>query len=95
MQLLLIFPLPLEESDLDLLISYVNQSLMIASCGTKELNGFSFGITAPKGLQPKVYESIMHLVPGQMGCCIHHKADLDCFVKVIHKTLRKDGLLMK
>ena len=48
----LIFPLPVEESDPDLLISYVHQSLMTASDCMKDLDGFSFGIKAPEGLQP-------------------------------------------
>ena len=39
-----IFPLSLEQSDHDLLMSYVNQSLITASDGMKELDGFSFGI---------------------------------------------------
>ena len=37
---LLIFPLPVEESD----ISYVKQSLMKASNHMKEMDGFSFGL---------------------------------------------------
>ena len=57
---LLISPLPLEESDHDSLISYVNYSLMKATYGMKELDGFSFGITATKGLQPKECDRLLH-----------------------------------
>ena len=46
----LIFPLPVEESDPDSLISYVNHPLMTVSDGVKELDGFSFGIKTPEGL---------------------------------------------
>ena len=76
---LLIFPLPLEESDHDLLISYVNQSLMKALNGLKEWDGFSFGINAPEGLQTKQFENVLHPIPGLIGCCILHEEDLDRF----------------
>ena len=59
----LIFPLPVEESDHDLLILYINQSLMTATYGMMELNGFSFGMKAPEGLQPKGFESVLNLIP--------------------------------
>ena len=64
---LLIFPLSVQDSDANLLISNVNQSLMKASDGMKELDGFSFGIKAPNGLQPKGFESILHPIVGFMG----------------------------
>ena len=51
LQPLLIFPLHLEENEPYLLISYVNQSLRTVSNSMKELDGFSFGIEAPEGLQ--------------------------------------------
>ena len=54
----LIFPIPIEESDPDSLISSVNQSSMTASVGMKDLDGFSFGIKASEELQPKDFESI-------------------------------------
>ena len=38
----LIFPLPVDKSDSDSLISYVNQSLMTSSDGTKEVEWISF-----------------------------------------------------
>ena len=44
----LFLPLSVEQSDPDLLISFVNQSLMTASDGVKDLDGFSFGIKAPE-----------------------------------------------
>ena len=47
---LFIFPLPVDKSDPDLLISYLNQSLMTASDGMKERDEFSFGIKAPEEL---------------------------------------------
>ena len=75
----LIFPLFWGESDHGLLISYVNQSLMTASDGMKELDGFSFGIKAPNGLQPKGFESILHPIVGFMGWCILHENNLDYF----------------
>ena len=53
LQPLLIFPLHLKKNEPDLLISYVNQSLRTALDGMMELDGFSFGIEAPEGLQPK------------------------------------------
>ena len=79
----LIFPLPVEESDPDSLISSVNQSLMTASAGTKELDGFSFGIKAPEDLQAKGFESIQNPVPAlmSMGCCMLDEKHLDCFVE--------------
>ena len=69
---MLIFPLPIEDRDPDLLISYVDQSWMRESDGMKELDGFSFGIKAPEELQPKKFESVLHPIPGLMGlgCCI-------------------------
>ena len=77
----LIFSLPVKESDSDLLISYVNQSLMIASNVINELDGFSFGINAPKGLQPKGCKSILLPISGLkgMGCCMFNEKDLVCF----------------
>ena len=76
---LLIIPLPVKESDHDLLISYVNQSLMKTSDDMKELDGFCFGIKAPEGLQPKRFEFVLHPIPGLMGCSILYHKDLDCF----------------
>ena len=61
---LLIFPLPLGENGHDSLILYVNQSSMRALDGMKELDGFSFGIKAPEGLQPKGFEIVLHPIPG-------------------------------
>ena len=75
----LMFPLDLEESDPDSLISYVNQLFMRASDGMKQLDGFSFGVKAPKGLQQKGFKSALHPILGLMGCFILHEADLDCF----------------
>ena len=75
----LIFPLPVEENDPDSLISYVNQSLITASDGMKELDGFSFGIKAPEGPQPKGFESILNPIPVLvgMGCCMLNEKDFD------------------
>ena len=79
----IIFPLSVEESDPDSLISYVNQPLMTASDGMKELDGFSFGIKAPEELQPKGFESICNPIPALMcmGCCILDEKHLDCFIE--------------
>ena len=79
----LIFSSPVEESDPDSLISNENQSLMTASDGMKELDGFSFGIKAPEELQPKGFESICNPIPALMcmGCCILDEKHLDCFVE--------------
>ena len=52
---------------------------MTALEGMKELDGFSFGIKAPDGLQLKGFESILHLIPGLMGCYLVIKKDLVCF----------------
>ena len=65
--------------DPNLLISYVNSSLMTASDNIKDMDGFNFGIKAPEGLQPKGFGSNLHLIPGLMGFCILHEAGLDCF----------------
>ena len=54
---------------------------MIASAVMKELEGFTFGIKAPEGLQPKGFKSILNPIPDLMGCSILHEADLDCFVE--------------
>ena len=83
LKFLLIFQLPVEESDTDSLTSYVHQSSMTASDGIKELDGFSFGIKAPEGLQPKGFENILHPIPELMGmgCCMLDEKHLDCFVK--------------
>ena len=77
----LIFPLPVEESDPDLLISYVQQLLMSASEGMKELDWFSFDAKAPKWLQPKGFESILNPIPELrwFGCHMFYEEDLDCF----------------
>ena len=75
---LFIFLLPLEGSDHVLLISYVNQSFMTSSDGMKGLDGLSFVIKAPEGLQPKRFESVLHLTPVLMGCCLLHEKDLNC-----------------
>ena len=75
----LIFSLPLKEYDPDLLILYVHQFLMKASDGMKELDGFSFDIKTPEGLQPKGFESVLNTIPGLMGCCILQQVDLDCY----------------
>ena len=62
----------MEESDCDLLTSYLNQSLMTASDGMN-------GIKAPEGLQPKGFESILHPFPRIRGCFILHEKDFVCF----------------
>ena len=85
----------MKESDPDSLISYVNQSLMTDTDGMKELDGFSFGLKAPEGLQPKGFESI----PFQyywvcVTACLMRNI-LIGLLKVIHQTLIKGGLLMK
>ena len=77
----LIFPMPLEESNPDLLILHVNQSMMTASDGMKELDGFNFSIKAPEELKLSGFESILHLIPVLTGCCILHEADLVFFDK--------------
>ena len=71
----LIFPTPVEASNLDSLISYVNQSLMTASDGMEELDGLSFGTKTPEALQPKGSESIWIPIPALMGmgCCMLHE----------------------
>ena len=75
----LIFSLYVDMSHYNLLISYVNQSLMIESDGIKELDGFSFSIKEHEGLQPKEFQSVLHPIPGLMHFCIHHDTDLDYF----------------
>ena len=67
-----IFLIPVEESNPDSFISYVNQSLMTALNGMKELNGSSFGTKTSEELQPKEIESILNPIPSlmDMGCCI-------------------------
>ena len=75
----------MEESNHDSFLSYVNQSLMIASYG-------SFGIKSPEGLQPKGIQSILHPVLELMGCCILHDNDLDFFVEGHPPNSLKDGL---
>ena len=54
-----------------------------ASDGMKELDGFSFGIKASEGLQPKGLESIQNPIPELMGmgCCILYEKHLDCYVE--------------
>ena len=96
-KLILIFPIPVEENDPDSLISYVNQSLMTATDGMKELDGFCFCIKVPEGLQPKGFESILNLIPGLMwlDCCMLSERDLDCFDEDHPQTLLNNGLLMK
>ena len=90
---LLTFSLTVEESDPDLLISYFNQSLMRASNGMKELDGFSFGVKPSEGLQPKGFESILHPMPWfKRNYCILHKADLDCFDEGHQQNSRKRWL---
>ena len=64
---LLVFPLPAEENNHYSLILYVNQSLMTASDGMRELDGFNFGIKAPFELQPKGFESIQNPIPALIG----------------------------
>ena len=49
----LICPLPLKESDPDLLISHVNQLLARASAGKKEWDGFTYGVNPTGGLHSK------------------------------------------
>ena len=61
------FPLPLNESYPDSLISYVNQSFIRASYGTKESDGFCLGMKAPEGMQSKGFESILHPILGLIG----------------------------
>ena len=75
----MIFIIPLEKSGPDLLISYVNQSFMRASDVMKELDGFNSEIKPTEGLHLKGFESVLHPIPGLIGCCIFHEADLDCF----------------
>ena len=69
----------LEGSDPNSLVLYVSHSLMRTSGGMKELDGYTFGVKAPEGLQPKGFESVLHTIPGLTGCCILYEADLDCF----------------
>ena len=66
--------------DPDWLISLVNQSLMTASDGVEEFDGFIFDMKALEGLQPKRFESILNAYPGLMwlGCCMLFEKDLDC-----------------
>ena len=66
----------MKESDPKLLILYVNQSLMTASYGMKELVRFIFGVKAPERLQLKRFESVLHPIPGLRGCCIFNRKDL-------------------
>ena len=40
---------------------------MTATDGMKELDGFSFGIEAPEGLQPKGFEIVWNPVQELMG----------------------------
>ena len=53
----------LKESDPDLLIPYLNQSLTRALDGMKELDGFTVGLKPTEGLQLKEFESVLHLIP--------------------------------
>ena len=77
----LIFPLPVKNINPDSLISCVNQSLMAASDGMKELDGSSFGTLTPEDLQPKKFESFWNPILALMGvgCCILDEKHLDCF----------------
>ena len=77
----LIFPFPVEESNPDLLISNENQSLITASDGMRDFDGFSFVIRAPEGLQPNGFESILNPIPELMwlGCCMLFEKDPDFF----------------
>ena len=77
----LLFQLPVKESDTDSLISYVNEALVTASDGMKELYGFSYGIKAPEGLQPNRFESVLNPLQGIMSmyCDILLEKDLVCF----------------
>ena len=92
----LIFPISVKESDLDSLISYVNQSMMTASDGMKELDGSSFGKKIPEELQPKGFESIQNPIPELMGIgqCMLDEKHLDCFNKGHLLNSCKDGLLI-
>ena len=77
----LIFPIPVEESGTDSLISYVNQSLMTASDGMKKLDVLSFGAKLPEELQPKEFENVRNPTPALMGVgyCMLDKKHLDFF----------------
>ena len=66
-KLSLIFPIPVKKSDPDALILYVNQLLMTASDGMKELDGSNFDTKAPEELQPKRFESIQNPLSALMG----------------------------
>ena len=52
---------------------------MTASDGMKELDDFSFGIKAPERWQSTGFESVLHLIPGIIHCCIPHEKDLYSF----------------
>ena len=49
----LIFPIPVKESNLNSLMSYVNQTLITISDGMKELDGSNCDKKKPEQLQPK------------------------------------------
>ena len=71
----------MKESDHNSFILCINQSLVTASDGMNELDGFIFGIKACGELQPKGFESILNLTPELMWlcCCMLYEKDLDCF----------------
>ena len=79
--LLSTFLIHLKESDHDLLIACINQSLIVASGGLKEFNGFNFGVKPPEGLHPKGFESVFHPIRLFTLADINH-----CFIKLITQS---------
>ena len=86
----------LKESDPDLLIPYLNQSLTRALDGMKELDGFTVGLKPTEGLQLKEFESVLHLIPLWKETAANFMRQiLIALMKFTHKTLLKDFLLMR
>ena len=69
---------------------------MRASDGMHELDGLTFGVKPTEGLQPKGFESVLHWIPGFTEISAYFvRQILIALMKVTHKALLKNGLLMK